>query len=86
MYKLGKSEKASLEEWRGRYSPEMKWYGAMTFCGREHPIRDAVVRELGGRGVAETLLPEISTPWREQARRAAGGAAFPLLPLHPVAA
>lgn len=62
MYKLGKSEKAFLEKSRGNYSPELKWYGVMTLCGREHPIRDTVVRELRDRGIAETMLPEIPTP------------------------
>lgn len=59
MYKLNKQDKVLLDRCRGKYSSELKWYALMTQCGREHRIREAVMRDLAPHGVSEAILPEL---------------------------
>lgn len=59
MYKLSKADREFIEEHRGRYLPEARWYAAMTHWGRERAVLEKVEKEFGDSGLEELLLPEL---------------------------
>lgn len=61
MYKLAKRDREFIDTWRGIYSPEIKWYAAMTRFGTERAIRRSMSDRFGGDGMDEAFLPEIAS-------------------------
>lgn len=60
MYKLAKRDRQFIEQWRGVYPAEMRWYAAMTRFGTERAVCRTMLSRFGGNGIAETMLPEVS--------------------------
>lgn len=59
MFKLSKADRQFIEEHRGRYRPDLRWYVTMTHWGRERLVYKRVEKEFGKNGVEELLLPEL---------------------------
>ena len=70
MYTLAKKDREAIEQTRGKYAAEARWYAAMTHHGEERRVRDQVLLDFSHTGVEEILLPELQrkNPSRKKGR------------------